>query len=70
MFNIFLDALPQEYDAILVVSLQFKPTSTRSSTYAEFYTVKANNGKESEFFLSRGKWRINLFGTRSKLLLV
>lgn len=54
---------------MLVVSLQFKPTSTRTKTYAEFLTVKENN-RNAEFFLSRGKWRISLFGTPSKLLLV
>ncbi len=64
-----LDPLPQGYKSVIVVSLQFKSTSTRTKTYAEFLTVKENR-KEAEFFLSRGKWRITMFAAPSKLLLV
>ena len=69
LFNNSLDPLPHEFKDLLVQSLQFKPTSTQSNTYAEFYTVN-ENGKESEFFLSRGTWRVNVVGASSKLLLV
>ncbi|XP_046857306.1 laminin subunit alpha-3-like isoform X2 [Xenia sp. Carnegie-2017] len=63
-----VDALPQGYKSVVVVSLQFKPTSTRRKVYAEFLTVK-EGARETEFFLSRGKWRISLFVAPSKLLL-
>jgi hypothetical protein len=51
------------------MSLDFKPTSTRTGTFAQFLT-KSNTGMKLEFFLSRGRWRISLFGAPSKLLLV
>ncbi|CAB4012030.1 laminin subunit alpha-like, partial [Paramuricea clavata] len=63
-----VDPLPHGYNDVLVVSLEFKPTSTETRTYAEFLTVK-ESGKEAEFFLSRGKWRISLFAAPSNLLL-